>query len=656
MSNHIQQDHNQDSSAITQNKQTNPSTLQTKQRSIQAKQRPIQAKQRPIQAKQRPIQAKQRPIQAKQRPIQRNLKPSGKSHTGNEAQIKANVGAITGVDVSDTQVHYNSSKPVQLKAEAYAQGNEVHLASGKEQHLGHELAHVVQQKQGRVKPTIQGNNGVGINNDPQLEHEADVIGEQANQSVQAKQSPVQRKQISSNAIVQRKESEEEVPPVDPRFTEKEYKFTSMIDGKMGSVYFNDKRIRLTHGGGPEIEDDSEHEYMEQYHVPRQAYGNFQKQQANINKKGVSIDTYIKQQYKWVKQQTNNQQLTPMQEDTANENMQLVEFYRDRKTNGLTNLHPSRGVAVRQNLTQKEINAIVLAAKYSEGKSHSQEKNEAFYNHLNNSGDAANIIGKVRTPKEVASSAKYQELRLATKGYNKYEGKLEKKVHEHADFVMENEALKNDYRKKRAWVDDKFWSKIPKRGKLKAIDKAYEKLEAGEANVKNARTQINDVKVVKDAYENYAKAASKDLKADQAHQEANERVNKIEKAYIMFMQSSDGLQEALGQLAEAYKTGITADRAVKAAHSPEDIQAAEGFYQAAQDNIKALEALVEARKEHYEAAKKYYEIMESEYTRAKRFQKASKAYENETYKAAVKAKKEVEETLNGYYALLRTQRR
>ncbi|OJJ16775.1 hypothetical protein BKI52_33255 [marine bacterium AO1-C] len=138
-----------------------------------------------VQAKQQPIQAKQRSVQAKQRPVQKNNLQANQQASGTpakEAQVKANVGALTGVDVSDAQVHYNSNKPAQLKAEAYAQGNEVHLASGKEAHLGHELAHVVQQKQGRVQPTIQGNNGVGVNNDPKLEHEADVIGAQAMQA------------------------------------------------------------------------------------------------------------------------------------------------------------------------------------------------------------------------------------------------------------------------------------------------------------------------------------------------------------------------------------------------------------------------------------------------------------------------------------------
>ncbi|WP_299464968.1 DUF4157 domain-containing protein [uncultured Microscilla sp.] len=133
----------------------------------------------PIQSKQAPVQAKQVPIQAKQRPIQRNTGSSKSSGNVNEAQVKANVSNIMGVDVTQAKVNYNSGKPAQLKAEAYAQGNTVEIAPGKEKHLGHELAHIGQQAQGRVQPTIQGNNGIGINNDPKLEKEADDIGDKA---------------------------------------------------------------------------------------------------------------------------------------------------------------------------------------------------------------------------------------------------------------------------------------------------------------------------------------------------------------------------------------------------------------------------------------------------------------------------------------------
>ena len=47
---------------------------------------------------------------------------------------------------------------------------------GQEKHLPHELGHVVQQKQGKVKPTTQLKGKVNINDDAGLEKEADVLG------------------------------------------------------------------------------------------------------------------------------------------------------------------------------------------------------------------------------------------------------------------------------------------------------------------------------------------------------------------------------------------------------------------------------------------------------------------------------------------------
>jgi hypothetical protein len=81
--------------------------------------------------------------------------------------------------MDDVNVHYNSNKPAQFQAHAYAQGTDIHLSSGQEEHLPHEAWHVVQQKQGRVKPTMQMKGNVNVNDDAGLEKEADVMGAKA---------------------------------------------------------------------------------------------------------------------------------------------------------------------------------------------------------------------------------------------------------------------------------------------------------------------------------------------------------------------------------------------------------------------------------------------------------------------------------------------
>jgi hypothetical protein len=100
------------------------------------------------------------------------------NHTGMPDQLKAGIESLSGMDLSDVRVHTNSDRPARLDAAAYAQGNEIHLGPGQEQHLPHEAWHVVQQRRGRVHPTLQFHN-IAINDDAAREAEADVMGQEA---------------------------------------------------------------------------------------------------------------------------------------------------------------------------------------------------------------------------------------------------------------------------------------------------------------------------------------------------------------------------------------------------------------------------------------------------------------------------------------------
>jgi len=102
-----------------------------------------------------------------------------KNNTGLPDQLKAGVENLSGISLNDVKVHYNSDKPAQLNAHAYAQGTDIHIASGQEKHLPHEAWHVVQQKQGRVQPTAMMKAKVPINDDQSLEKEADIMGKRA---------------------------------------------------------------------------------------------------------------------------------------------------------------------------------------------------------------------------------------------------------------------------------------------------------------------------------------------------------------------------------------------------------------------------------------------------------------------------------------------
>lgn len=106
------------------------------------------------------------------RPVQRKV-----NQTGLPDQLKTGIENLSGHSMDDVKVHYNSAQPAQLNAHAYAQGSNIHLAPGQEKHLPHEAWHVVQQKQGRVKPTKQLKSKININDDDVLEQEADRMGE-----------------------------------------------------------------------------------------------------------------------------------------------------------------------------------------------------------------------------------------------------------------------------------------------------------------------------------------------------------------------------------------------------------------------------------------------------------------------------------------------
>ncbi len=104
--------------------------------------------------------------------------PQPANKTGMPDQLKTGLENLSGLDMSDVRVHYNSSKPAQLKALAYTQGTDTHVASGQEKHLPHEGWHAVQQMQGRVQPTTQVE-GAAVNDNNGLEKEADVMGGKA---------------------------------------------------------------------------------------------------------------------------------------------------------------------------------------------------------------------------------------------------------------------------------------------------------------------------------------------------------------------------------------------------------------------------------------------------------------------------------------------
>ncbi len=115
--------------------------------------------------------------------------------------IKAQMGASFGADFSNVNFHTNSTKASNIGAQAYTQGSDVHFAPGRfnpsstqgKELIGHELSHVVQQREGRVQATTQAK-GLPVNDDAGLEKEADTQG-----AIAARGGTVQRKAVAGTS-------------------------------------------------------------------------------------------------------------------------------------------------------------------------------------------------------------------------------------------------------------------------------------------------------------------------------------------------------------------------------------------------------------------------------------------------------------------------
>ena len=107
--------------------------------------------------------------------------------------VKSKMENSFGTDFSDVNIYKDSDQATNVGALAYTQGNSVHFAPSQydpesqkgQELLGHELTHVVQQREGRVKPDTDQHKGFNINSDAALEKEADVMGEKAAQGKMA---------------------------------------------------------------------------------------------------------------------------------------------------------------------------------------------------------------------------------------------------------------------------------------------------------------------------------------------------------------------------------------------------------------------------------------------------------------------------------------
>jgi hypothetical protein len=98
-----------------------------------------------------------------------------------DGSVAASIARSFGINLDSLRTQLNSEAAVAFGTRAFAYGDQIHFAPGEFDRstvegwriIGHELAHVVQQRLGRV-PQI-----AGIIDDPELEREAHAAGDLA---------------------------------------------------------------------------------------------------------------------------------------------------------------------------------------------------------------------------------------------------------------------------------------------------------------------------------------------------------------------------------------------------------------------------------------------------------------------------------------------
>lgn len=127
-----------------------------------------------------------------------------------EVQLK--MESSFGTNFHDVNIHKDDNSASQIGALAYTKGSDIHFAPGQYQPknskgqelIGHELTHVVQQRQNRTNETHKSKLGQQINSSPVLEQEADQAGKKVafgeNVHVEGQGEGIQRQEADTFTV------------------------------------------------------------------------------------------------------------------------------------------------------------------------------------------------------------------------------------------------------------------------------------------------------------------------------------------------------------------------------------------------------------------------------------------------------------------------
>lgn len=192
---------------------------------------------------------------------------------------------------------------------------------------------------------------------------------------------------------------------------------SMVDGKIGSVYFPGGRVRTTHAGGPAVQEHAQARTLQFNIDPTACWQAFVAASPWLADMDPDNDVHmeaVRRRFKrfkvfsltgaapgqlpnWASSINSPDDALPVGTDTANTTVKLFEIMlRENGTVGST--HPSRGAAVQVRITRADLMKLKAVAKTLEGIPDPQAQNDAFYRYV--TMKMPHLAGLIRSPDEV----------------------------------------------------------------------------------------------------------------------------------------------------------------------------------------------------------------------------------------------------------------
>lgn len=227
----------------------------------------------------------------------------------------------------------------------------------------------------------------------------------------------------------------------PDWAQKEYNTASKVeliasvkDGKIGSIYFLDGRIRTTHGSGPELDINKLGSGSERYNldmgVARRIFDGANKSLYKKLFKAISKDKKTKKLPKQTREQLAAKEydrsfkrwLSKQLVDTPNDklpmwivpvtrpdeaydlsvpppdNLSLFEVFKHVSNGRVLGWHPSRGIASKFETNKQVVSVLKAAIAHIDGVTDINQRNTLFYNFIANR--LPDFAAQIRRPDEV----------------------------------------------------------------------------------------------------------------------------------------------------------------------------------------------------------------------------------------------------------------